>query len=185
MHYFLPVLERGIPPGLNLNHNAYSISPRIHVRRESMARGTKVLFNFARALRRISSHSWNHSQTIFSIEIGAKTMAAIITWLISFEKIWLRVVSAMTGNPPLSLVSIKPIGSLSKLTRRPRGGGQQANFYSKGLKAKWIQSALDTIHSLIEWRFECDHLLSAAASVCLSSLITTTTTTNFESKQSD
>ena len=28
-------------------------------------------------------------------------MAAIITWLISFEKIWLRVVSAMTGNPPL------------------------------------------------------------------------------------
>ena len=29
-------------------------------------------------------------------------MAAIITWLISFEKIWLRVVSAMTGNPPLA-----------------------------------------------------------------------------------
>ena len=28
-------------------------------------------------------------------------MAAIITWLISFEKIWLRVVSAMTGNTPL------------------------------------------------------------------------------------
>ena len=57
-------------------------------------------WNF-RSLRRISSHSWNHSQTVFSIEIGAKTMAAIITWLISFEKIWLRLVSAMTGNPPL------------------------------------------------------------------------------------
>ena len=28
-------------------------------------------------------------------------MAASITWLISFEKVWLRVVSAMTGNPPL------------------------------------------------------------------------------------
>ena len=28
-------------------------------------------------------------------------MAAGITWLISFEKVWLRVVSAMTGNPPL------------------------------------------------------------------------------------
>ena len=28
-------------------------------------------------------------------------MAAIITWLVSFEKIWLRVVCAMTGNPPL------------------------------------------------------------------------------------
>ena len=28
------------------------------------------------------------------------------------------------------------LGSLSKLTRRPRGGGQQANFYSEGLKAK-------------------------------------------------
>ena len=30
-------------------------------------------------------------------------MAAIITRLISFEKIWLRVVSAMTGNPPLEV----------------------------------------------------------------------------------
>ena len=28
------------------------------------------------------------------------------------------------------------LGTLSKLTRRPRGGGQQANFYSEGLKAK-------------------------------------------------
>ena len=62
------------------------------------------------------------------------------------------------------------IGSLSKLTRRPRGGGQQVNFYSEGPKAKWIHSALDIIHSLIEWKFECDRLLSAAASVCLSSL---------------
>ena len=43
-----PVLGRGLPPGLNLNHNAYSIFPRIHVRRESMARGT-AHFNFARA----------------------------------------------------------------------------------------------------------------------------------------
>ena len=31
-----------------------------------------------------------------------------------------------------------------------RRGGQQANFYSEGLKAKWIYSALDIIHSLIE-----------------------------------
>ena len=30
-------------------------------------------------------------------------MAAIITSLISFEKIWLRVVSAVTGNPPFSV----------------------------------------------------------------------------------
>ena len=43
------------------------------------------------------------------------------------------------------------IGSLSKQTRRPRGGGQQENFYSEGLKAKWIQSAADIIHSLI-WK---------------------------------
>ena len=38
IHYFHPVLEHGLPPRLNLNHNAYSIFPRIHVRRESMAR---------------------------------------------------------------------------------------------------------------------------------------------------
>ena len=36
----------------------------------------------------------------FHKKFGAKTMAAIISWLISFEKIWLPVVSAMTGNPP-------------------------------------------------------------------------------------
>ena len=34
---------------LNLNHNAYSIFPRIHVKCESMALGTKVHFNFDRA----------------------------------------------------------------------------------------------------------------------------------------
>ena len=69
-------------------------------------------------------------------------------------------------KPEIKLI----IRSLSKLTRRPIGGGQQANFYL-GLKTKWIHSALDIIHSLIEWRFECDRLLLAAASVCLSSLI--------------
>ena len=62
-------------------------------------------------------------------------------------------------------------GSLSKLTRRSRGGGREANFYSEGLKAKWIHSARDIIHSLIERKFKCDRLLSAAASVCLSSLL--------------
>ena len=46
MHYFHPVLEHCLPPSLNLNHNAYSC---IHVRRESMAGGTKVHVNFARA----------------------------------------------------------------------------------------------------------------------------------------
>ena len=49
MHYFHSVLEHGLPPSLNLNHNTYSTLPRIHVRRESMARGTKEHFNFARA----------------------------------------------------------------------------------------------------------------------------------------
>ena len=49
MHYFHSVLEHGLPPSLNLNHNSYSTLPRIHVRRESMARGTKEHFNFARA----------------------------------------------------------------------------------------------------------------------------------------
>ena len=49
MHYFHSVLELGLPPSLNLNHNTYSTLPRIHVRRESMARGTKEHFNFARA----------------------------------------------------------------------------------------------------------------------------------------
>ena len=44
-----PVVERALPPTLNLNQNDYSILPRIHVRRESMARGTKEHFNFARA----------------------------------------------------------------------------------------------------------------------------------------
>ena len=47
------------------------------------------------------------------------------------------------------------IRTLNKLARRPRGGGEQANFHSEGLKAKRIHSALDVIHSLIEWRFEC------------------------------
>ena len=49
MHYFHSVLEHGLPPSLNLNHNTYSTLPSIHVRRESMARGTKEHFNFARA----------------------------------------------------------------------------------------------------------------------------------------
>ena len=49
MRYFHPVLGRALPYGLNLNHNDYSILPRIHVRRECMARGTKEHFNFARA----------------------------------------------------------------------------------------------------------------------------------------
>ena len=49
MHYFHSVLEHGLPPGLNLNHNTYSTLPLIYVRRESMARGTKEHFNFARA----------------------------------------------------------------------------------------------------------------------------------------
>ena len=49
MHYFHALLEHGLPPSLNLNHNAYSILPRIHVRRESMARGTQEHFTFARA----------------------------------------------------------------------------------------------------------------------------------------
>ena len=49
MRYFYPVLGRALPPSLNLNHNDYSILPRIHVRRESMARGTKEHFNFTRA----------------------------------------------------------------------------------------------------------------------------------------
>ena len=35
MHYFHPVLEHVLPPSLNLNHNAYAIFPRIHVRCET------------------------------------------------------------------------------------------------------------------------------------------------------
>ena len=46
---FQSVLEHGLPPSVNLNHNTYSTFPLIHVRRESMARGTKEHFNFARA----------------------------------------------------------------------------------------------------------------------------------------
>ena len=49
LHCCHPVLEHGLPLSLNLSHSAYSIFPRIHVKRESMARGTKVHFNFARA----------------------------------------------------------------------------------------------------------------------------------------
>ena len=49
MHYFHSVPEHGLSPCLNLNHNTYSMLPRIHVRRESMVRGTKEHFNFARA----------------------------------------------------------------------------------------------------------------------------------------
>ena len=49
MHYFHSVHEHGLPPSLNLNHNTYSNFPLIHVRRESMARGTKEHFSFARA----------------------------------------------------------------------------------------------------------------------------------------
>ena len=33
-------------------------------------------------------------------------------------------------------VFMNSLGSLSKLTRRLRGGGQQANFYSEGLEVK-------------------------------------------------
>ena len=42
MQYFHPVLEHRLPPGLKVNYNASSIFP-------SMARGTKVHFNFASA----------------------------------------------------------------------------------------------------------------------------------------
>ena len=49
MHYFHLVLEHGLPPSLILNHSAYSILPRTQVVCGSMARGTKVHFNFARA----------------------------------------------------------------------------------------------------------------------------------------
>ena len=49
MHYFHSVLEHELPTSLNLNHNTYSMLPRIHVRRESMARGTKEHSNFVRA----------------------------------------------------------------------------------------------------------------------------------------
>ena len=48
-HYFRPVLEHWLPPSLNLNHNAYTIFPRIHVGRENMARSTKVYFSLAKA----------------------------------------------------------------------------------------------------------------------------------------
>ena len=50
MHYFHPVLEHGLPPSLNLNHNAYLIFPRIHVKRESMAHGTYEHFTFCQSL---------------------------------------------------------------------------------------------------------------------------------------
>ena len=43
----LLVFEHAVPLSLNLNHNAYSIFPCIHVKCESMAPGTKVHFNFA------------------------------------------------------------------------------------------------------------------------------------------
>ena len=49
MHYFHSLLEHGLPPSLNLNNSTYSTLPRIYVRRESMTRGTKEHFNFARA----------------------------------------------------------------------------------------------------------------------------------------
>ena len=48
IHYSQSVLEHGLPPSLNLNHNTYSTLPRIHVRRESMARGTKEHLNVTR-----------------------------------------------------------------------------------------------------------------------------------------
>ena len=41
MNCIYPLLEHGLPPSLNLNHSAYSIFHRIHVRRESMARGSR------------------------------------------------------------------------------------------------------------------------------------------------
>ena len=37
---------------------------------------------------------------ILQYKFGTKAMAASITWLISFEKTGLRVVSAITRNPP-------------------------------------------------------------------------------------
>ena len=49
-------------------------------------------------------------------------MAAIITWLISFEKIWLRVVSAMTGNPPLGWQNLHRTIA-HKRFHRIKGGG--------------------------------------------------------------
>ena len=48
-----------------------------------------------------------------------------------------------------------------------------SKFLFRKTRGQVIHSALDMIHPLTEWRFECDHLLSAAASVCLSSLLIT------------
>ena len=50
MHYFHSVLECGLPPSLNLNHNTYSTLPRIHVRRESMAAAHKGTFQLCQSL---------------------------------------------------------------------------------------------------------------------------------------
>ena len=72
MHYFHPVLEHGLPPSLNLNHNAYSIFPRIHVRREA----------WHAAHRKISSlpelSEWTLMQVSISLENGLPPAGAAL-----------------------------------------------------------------------------------------------------------
>ena len=43
----MPRFPLCLPPSLNLNHNAYSTFPHIHVKCESIACSTKIDFNFA------------------------------------------------------------------------------------------------------------------------------------------
>ena len=45
----LMIFKRALAPSRKLNHNAYLIFPHVHVKRESMACGTKAHFSFARA----------------------------------------------------------------------------------------------------------------------------------------
>ena len=60
--------------------------------------------------------------------------------------------------------------TLSKLTRGPTGGGQQANLHSERPQPNRIHLALDINYSYLNKDFPVDRLLSAAASVCLRSL---------------
>ena len=70
--------------------------------------------------------------------IGSFTKAFYESWIVAS---WIMDRNLVTP------ARVSSLGTLSKLTRRPRGGGQQANFHSEGLKAKLIHSATDINHS--------------------------------------
>ena len=96
-----------------------------------------------------------------------------------YPKIWTKVSAKKICDECISgedrtwdLGRVKPLGTLSKLTRRPRGGGHiQISIQLRVVDVKGRLNSLG-LWVLLNRNLLVDRRLSAAASVCLRSLLT-------------